>query len=194
MERSQDGSWRIGKDYLDRAADLDRQRSGAVSVKVASWRALEENIDARAVTWLDDVELETLSATGFGGEARAAQARRLQWLRQQGLLADGDIRMSATARAQLDTDEVLSIGGGEARRTGRRFQQLAFGQSFDGVFERTIDGAARRFAVIGAPNAIVLAPWRREFEAQRGQMISVTANRSRVSWSIGAGMGKAIEP
>lgn len=188
VERLKDGSWRIPRDLIEQGSDFDQKRNGAASLRTLSWRRLEELITAQAVTWLDDIEEGTLAQTGFGRVARDARAARAQWLQAEGLMTVGQTRLSAETRQRLEGDEVLKIASSEARRSGRRFQALAAGRPFDGAFERTIDGAARRFAVIGNDAAFTLAPWRPELERMLSQRLLLKVSGGRSIWQIDKGL------
>lgn len=188
VARSADGSWSIDNEFVDRASAFDARRSGVVQLRALSHHPVENLIEARAVTWLDDLAPEALGLTGFGAVARAAHARRLQWLRSEGLIPAEGIRLSASARTHLDRQEVSTIAATEARKSGRRFQVLAAGTPFEGAFEKTIDGAARRFAVIGHSSAFTLAPWRAELERHLSQQVSISLSAGRSAWQIAKGL------
>jgi hypothetical protein len=53
-DRRSDGVWGIPPDYLQRAAAFETGKEGA-SVRVRFWMALQTQVKASALTWLDDV-------------------------------------------------------------------------------------------------------------------------------------------
>ncbi len=142
----------------------------------------------RAATWLDDVDPGSLAGGGFGREARAAFDRRRAWLRECGLMHAGVDQLSAGARAHLDGEEFAAIAAAESRRSARRFMQLAPGEAFRGVFERTVDGAARRFVVIGGGDSFTLVLWRKEIDSALGRTLTIRGGKS-LGWALGEGRG-----
>ena len=96
VERTPEGEWKVGQDYVDRAARYEaHQRSRTpVGLAVLSWRPLDQLPGAEGATWLDrqltSSSPEAVRTAGFGAEVEAALNRRRQWLLDQGLARDVD--------------------------------------------------------------------------------------------------------
>jgi hypothetical protein len=190
VERGADGTWRIPADYLERAAAFEAKRGGVAKIDVHSWISIEDQMKRRALTWLDDLDAEQLGATGFGREARAASTRRIAWLQEQGILSASEARLSGSAREALNRQEFEAIKAGERRRSGRQFVMLERGASFHGAFEKTIDGASRRFAVIGGSGRFTLATSRPQMELYRGQTMTIRMGKGGIEWDVGSTIGR----
>nr|GGH94560.1 conjugal transfer protein TraI [Aquisalinus luteolus] len=190
VERDSSGVWRVGDDYLDRAAGFEAGRGTSVALRVRSWMALEAQIEARADTWLDG---DAVQGAG-GGDNRLAQARamRLAFLRRVGLLPEGEEVLSDVVRQRLRGEELRRAAQAESGRSGRAFQAMAAGDRFEGKVERWIDLARGRMAVIGNAKAFALIPWRADLERQRGRSLVVEAHKRGVSWTLDGGRGRGI--
>jgi type IV secretory pathway VirD2 relaxase len=182
--RGDDGVWETGEGFLGKAAAFEGHKGGGVSLRVRSWMALEAQVSARAVTWLDDLEEDGPSAPW-----RAAKIARLAFLRGEGLLGPEETRLSAPTRAMLTAQELRAASDGEARRSGRQAARVEIEGAFKGRFERLIDLAQGRFAVIGNAHAFALVPWRAALERQRGQELIVSMRGRTLGWSVGDGKG-----
>ena len=180
VERGPDGVWQIGERYAERAADFEAAKGGGVALRVQSWMALEAQIEARAETWLDHAPVGAVD----GERLRQAQSARLAFLRREGLLADTEGTLGEPARQQLRTEEMQRAVKGEAARSGRAFSTLASGEKFDGKFERTVDLAQGRMAIVSGEQEFVLVPWRAELERHRGAALVIEQRAKGLSWTF----------
>ena len=181
VTRQANGAWEVGEDYLQRAAEFEASRGGGVKIQVRSWMALETQIAARAETWLDSSKaLEDEPASGRIGKARAA---RLVFLKRQGFELD-DGALMQNARRKLRLEELQHAGQNEARRSGRERVTLASGETFEGRFERTVDLAQGRMAIIGKEKAFAFVPWRPALERHRGASLVIEQRAKGLSWSF----------
>ncbi len=189
VTRKADGVWKIGEDYLQRAAEFEASRGGGVKIQVRSWMALETQVEARAETWLDSTKaLENERTDGRIAKSRAA---RLVFLHREGFeMEDG--ALSKVARLQLGRDELRLAGQTEARKSGREQFALASGESFEGKFERTVDLAQGRMAIIGKEKAFALLPWRPALERHRGASLVIERRVKGLSWSFPGGIRKGL--
>jgi len=180
-QRRADGVWEIGADYLRRAAEFEASRGGGIKIQVRSWMALETQIEAHAETWLDSTKaLDNERTDGLIGKSRAA---RLVFLHRAGFeMEDG--ALSKEARLQLGRDELRLAGQHEARKSGREQFALGSGETFEGQFERTIDLAQGRMAIIGKQKAFALVPWRPALERHRGASLVIEQRVKGLSWSF----------
>jgi type IV secretory pathway VirD2 relaxase len=182
VTRSKDGVWQIGERYLEQAADFEAARGGGHRIQVRSWMAMEDQIEARAETWLDQVDKAKIDKD----DVRLLEARRLRlsFLRQEGLLGEGQDGLSHEALKRLRLDEMRRAAAGETRRSGRTYATLETGEKLQGGFERTTDLAQGRMAIIGTQKEFALVPWRPDLERHRGRSLTVERNTRGVSWSF----------
>ncbi len=194
VEREADGSWRVPDDYLQRAADFERGRSAA-NIRVLSFVSLEELPQARARTLLDDAlesheKLETVPA-GFGGELRGALALRRRWLIEQGLASEEGARLVIDRKrlALMEHEAVATTGARLSKQLGKAFDQPVEGERLTGIYRRSVDLPAGRFAIVERSKEFSLVPWREAMEARRGLEISGVIKRGGVSWEFGRTRG-----
>ena len=185
VTRSADGVWHIGDDYLQRAADFEAARGGGVNVRVRSWMAMEAQVKARAETWLDQVEYAAIGESET--QLLEARRRRLAFLRQEGILRDGQDELNDEARRRLRQEELRRVAKGETGRSGRAHSVLETGKRFEGVFERTTNLGQGRMAFIGNEKAFVMVPWRADLERQRGQSLLIEARKRGIGWTMPGG-------
>ena len=189
VERASGGSWRIPRDYLERAAGYETSRGGRVSIQVRSWMALEAQVSARAETWLDDAEVAGDAVRSL--TIASARQGRLVFLREQGLLAAGEVALSPDARRRLRAAELSKAGAIESASSGRALAE-ACGAPFEGRYERSIHLAQGRMALIGTEKAFALVPWRREMERLRGQTLVIESQGSGMGWTFPGGRGRGL--
>ena len=189
VARATDGSWRIGRDFLDRTARYEAARGGGVKFEVKSWIDLEAQVGKRAPTWLDDVNESEIGGEGFGAEAAAAKARRAKFLRREGLWSEEAGGIDAATRRRLAESELAEAGESQARRIGKTYRAFEAGGSFDGVFERSVDLVQGRFALIGRSKEFTLVPWRPEIEKYRGAALMVYRSGKGIEWTPGRARG-----
>jgi type IV secretory pathway VirD2 relaxase len=189
VTRQADGVWEISEDHLQRAAEFEASRGGGVKIQVRSWMALETQIEARAETWLDSTKAFDNKRTD--GRIRKARAARLIFLHREGF-AMKDGAFSKEARLQLGRDELRRAGQTEARKSGREQLTLASGETFEGKFERTIDLAQGRMAIIGKQKAFAMVPWRPALERHRGASLVIKQRSKGLSWSFPSGRHRGL--
>ncbi|HPE30942.1 MAG TPA: DUF3363 domain-containing protein [Parvularculaceae bacterium] len=193
-EREADGSWRVPDDYLQRAADFERGRSAA-NIRVLTWVSLEELPQARARTLLDDAlerreNFETAPA-GFGGELRAALVARRRWLIEQGLATEEGARLVIDRKrlALMEQETVAAAGARLSKQMGKAFEQPVEGERLTGIYRRSVDLPAGRYAVVERSKEFSLVPWREAMEARRGLEISGVIKRGGITWEFGRTRG-----
>ncbi|MFN3960635.1 MAG: DUF3363 domain-containing protein [Parvularculaceae bacterium] len=193
-EREADGSWRVPDDYLQRAAEFERGRSAA-KIRVLSFVSLEELPQARARTLLDDAleshgKLETVPA-GFGGELRGALVARRRWLIEQGFATEEGARLVIDRKrlALMEHETVAAAGARLSKQLGKAFDQPVEGERLTGIYRRSVDLPAGRFAVVERSKEFSLVPWREALEARRGLEISGVIKRGGITWEFGRTRG-----
>ncbi len=193
-ERAADGAWRIPKDFLERAAAHEADRSVA-RVRVLSWVALEQLPSAAAVTILDDA-LERRTAIervphGFGAELEHALAARRRWLLAQGIGREGEggFAIDRDRLHSLSRGSIEDAAGHLARDLGKGHAPALIGGRIEGVYRRPIDLPAGRFALIERAKEFTLVPWREVLEQRRGLEVSGVVRQSGINWSFGKNRG-----
>ena len=178
VERTPEGEWKVGQDYVDRAARYEaHQRSRTpVGLAVLSWRPLDQLPGAEGATWLDrqltSSSPEAVRIAGFGAGVEAALNRRRQWLLDQGLARDVDGKVAYARNLLATMQELASAGARIAQETGRDYVETVRGEEVRGAYRRSIALASGRFAVIEHAREFTLVPWRPALERARGRSIS----------------------
>ena len=187
VERLKDGRWQVPEDYLERAAAYEGQRGKGLKLRTLSWLSLEEQVELRADTWLDQSDL----TQGRPGELQIA---RMAYLRREGLLRQDESRLSDKQRATLRQGELLRAASDEASRSSRQYVVLEAGDAFKGRVEKHVDLGQGRMALVGHEKAFVMVPWKSAFGRQLGRDMMIEQTARGIGWTIGRelqrGMGR----
>ena len=166
-----------------------------LSLATRSDLAIEAQISAPGVTWIDRqllVKVSALSSGGFGAEVREAMDRRIDHLVEQGL-ARRQGRRVVFARDLLNTlrrRELDEAAANLSAETGLSHRPSAEGEHVSGVYRQRVTLASGRFAMIDDGMGFQLVPWRPALEQQLGHHISgVIAPGGNVDWSFGRKRG-----
>ncbi|MCW1991870.1 relaxase/mobilization nuclease RlxS [Bradyrhizobium diazoefficiens] len=197
VSRLADGTWDVGKDYLDRALRYEKlqQRRNPVRTEVLSWQRLEDLPQALGATWLDrklvGKEPDELASAGFGAEVETALRTRRQWLIEQGLAReqDGQVRYARDLLRTLEGRELSQTAAEIAARTGLDRVDVKAGDSLTGVYRRMLTLNSGRYALIERSHDFALVPWRPVLERARGQLVTGSVGSEGISWSIGIKRG-----
>ena len=197
VERTPDGSWIISPDHLDRAAAYEARqlRDRPVIVETLSSVPLERLPQADAATWLDRELVadapEAVRDVGFGGEVRAAQVARRQWLLAEGLAEgrDGGVVYRAGMVETLRRRELLRVAGQLSDELGLPFVETKPGQRVDGTLRRAVDMTSGRHALIERSREFTLVPWRPVLERHVGKSVSGILRGDGINWTLGRGRG-----
>lgn len=190
VERLSDGRWKIDDGFLGRVQKLEAARN-IPQIETRSWLPLKQQVEAAGATWLDGVD-EAVIAKSKDETLKQAKIRRVQYLRDRGILSAGETRISEQQRAQLNASELDQSKLNYAKLSGQLPASLNPGSSFEGKFVDTMDLAQRRFAVIAKSKEFALVPWRNEMEQYRGQNLIVRTRGNSVSWSFPQGRKRGI--
>ncbi|MBQ1560920.1 DUF3363 domain-containing protein [Caulobacter sp.] len=158
---------------------------------------LEAQITARGATWLDRRILERVPETGgagFAAEVADARVRRVNALLREGLISEREGRLIAPPGllARLQARDLQAASTQLAREAGRPARPVAVGEAVAGVYQRRLDLASGRFAVLDDGLGFQLAPWRPALEAHRGRAVSGVLEPSGMAWSLGRSRGRAL--
>lgn len=178
-------------------AYVDRDGAARRALAVRSDLSLEAQVEARGATWLDRQILKHApddGAAGFASEAAAAMARRAGVLVSRGLASvrDGRLVLAPGLLATLQAQELESAAARLARETGRPVRSLAQGDAAQGVYQRRLDLASGRYAVLDDGLGFQLAPWRPALETHRGKTVGGVLEPGGMTWSLGRTRGPAL--
>lgn len=95
--------------------------------------------------------------------------------------------MKSDMRDRLAAEELKSAANGIEGKGA--FLKLEDGMAISGVYERPVDLAQGRFALVARAKEFTLVPWRPELERYRGAEISVKARAGGIDWSVGRARG-----
>ncbi len=112
--------------------------------------------------------------------------------RDRGLLRADEGQLSDETRKRLREEELRRAGAFEAERSGRSQVTLSKGDQFEGKFEKTVDLASGRRALIGSETTFALVPWRPEMERHRGRSLIIEQKAKNLSWSFPSGRGRGL--
>lgn len=193
MEREPDGTWIIAPDHLKRVTDYEHQRARVepVVVEKLSSMPLERQVSFDGATWIDQelvsAHPEPLRDSGFGREARQAQARRQQWLIAQGLAHEerGRIVYRANMIAILRQRELNRVAGQLSDELGLPYAETRTGEPIEGTLRRSVELASGRYAVIEKSREFTLVPWRPVLDRHVGKEVSGIVRGQGGSWTIG---------
>jgi type IV secretory pathway VirD2 relaxase len=193
--------WDIPRDFLDRAAAYDQRDHPKVVIEVHSAVALDRQITADAVTWLDRQlvgrhRVET-ARMGFGHQVEQALEHRKQQLIARGLAhgrADGAIQYHPDLLATLQRRELARVGQQLAEKRGdaMTYAQPRDGAVVRGTYRRAITLTSGKFAIIDDERQFTLVPWRPILERHRGREFVGIVRGMGVSWQFGMQRDRGI--
>jgi type IV secretory pathway VirD2 relaxase len=172
------------------AEDSEKQRT---RLRILSYLNLEKLVDNEGATWLDKELLgksqEKLTPTGYGNEVAGAISRRRQWLVTQGLGTINSANMfqpQPRMLEQLRQRDLRQASQILANELGLTHTQVVEGEKIFGTFNRSVDLASGKYAVIQKSKEFTLVPWRPELEQYRGKPLSGTASNQGINWDWSA--------
>lgn len=191
-----EGRFAVPADFVDRAAAVDclRDGSAALEVRVLDPRAIDQQIEAKAYTWLDTQLAPGVAASSqgpFGEIVREALPQRAAWLRSLGLGTGEPLTLSPKDVKTLSMMEVQAT----FERLGAHGKPVFLatqGQTFSGVYMSRVQVGRVPYAVIEGRHAITLAPWRPALEACRGQGMTATLQSGTVDFRFGQQRGQGL--
>ncbi|MDR6624487.1 DUF3363 domain-containing protein [Caulobacter segnis] len=176
---------------------VDREGATRRALAVRSDLPLEAQVQAHGATWLDRQILKRApdnGASGFASEAAAAMSKRAGVLVGRGLASvrDGRLVLAPGLLATLQAQDLEGAAARLARETGRPVRPIASGDAVEGVYQRRLDLASGRFAVLDDGMGFQLAPWRPALEARRGQTVSGVLEPDGMTWTLGRTRGPGL--
>jgi len=199
VERIDADHWHIPADYAERAQAYDSQRSRQLTVRALSIIDLDAQVNANAATWLDRGLLNgyptPIHYNGFGAEVRESQARRRQWLIDQGVARqeDGRTFYQRDMLTTLTQRELQQAGGRLASERGLSFHTPVEGERVSGTYQGAIQLASGKFALIERSHEFTLVPWRPVIDKELGRQVSgIATPGGGIDWTFGRTRGIGI--
>ena len=182
---------------VERRSYVDRDGVAQQALAVRSDLGLEAQVQAHGATWLDRQILKRApddGAAGFASEAAAAVSQRAGVLVARGLASvrDGRLVLVPGLLGKLQAQDLESAAASLARQTGRPVSQAEPDAAVEGVYQRRLDLASGRFAVLDDGLGFQLAPWRPVLEAHRGQVVRGVLEPGGMAWSLGRARGPGL--
>jgi type IV secretory pathway VirD2 relaxase len=182
---------------VERRAYVDRDGAARQTLAVRSDLSVEAQVEARGATWLDRQILKQApddGATGFASEAAEAMSRRAGVLVARGLASvrDGRLVPVPGLLTKLQTQDLEAAKARLARETGRPVRAIVQGEAAEGVYQRRIDLASGRYAVLDDGLGFQLAPWRPALDAHRGLAVGGVLEPGGMRWSLGRTRGPGL--
>ena len=177
---------------------LPAQARRGPDLAVRSDLALEAQVNAHGATWLDRQLLSSgasASVGGFGALTARALDQRAEVLVQRGLAQRraGRVVLAARLLERLEAAELSAAAETVARDTGLATRTGQAGDRLSGVYQRRLDLASGRFAMLGDGLGFQLVRWSPALEGRLGQQVSgrLLAGR-RVEWALGRDRGLGL--
>ena len=196
VERLEDGSWRLPRDFLDRAAAHEASRDGGVLVKLRSHLDVGKQARALGATWLDRELLADARPVpvGFGAEVATALDSRRTFLEEHGLATRRGQRLvlARDLLATLRSREVEAAGAKLAAESGLSHRPTVDGERIAGTYRRSVQLASGRCAMLSAGVDFPLGPWRPVISQRLGQSVSAVVRGGSVSWELSRQRGIGV--
>lgn len=181
--RNTDGSWQIGPDHIKQAERYERTRIGTAHLDVKSWLSIDELIHYEGLTWLDRRDTDRIGFGAFANEIVKANKERRAFLIKTGELKPGEQVLPIGKRHLLEARERSRAATSEANSSQRAYIFVEQGETFKGVYEKPLNLAQGRFAIIGNAKEFTLVPWRSSIERHRGNPLVTKGSGTGISWT-----------
>lgn len=157
---------------------------------------IERQVTASGATWLDRQlvikDPTALASHGFGQEVREALAARRAHLQRLGL-ADQAGRLRPGLLAALKAEELARVSENIAAGGQGASGSVRPGDLVQGVYQRRVDLASGRFAMIDDGLGFQLAPWTKALDDRLGQEVKGTMTPGGgVDWALGRKRGRGL--
>jgi type IV secretory pathway VirD2 relaxase len=157
---------------------------------------IDQQITAKGATWLDRQlvvkDPTSLAEHGFGREVRDALEQRRSQLQRRGLV-DRFGKPRAGLLAELRSEEIERVTANIASSDSSGFRKAKPGDLVQGVYQRRMDLASGRFAMIDDGLGFQLVPWTKAVEDRLGQEVKGTMTPGGgVEWSLGRKRGRGL--
>lgn len=192
-ERNTDGSWKIPKDYLKRAASFERKRgfNNPVKLDVVSRMPLKGLTDTIGRTWLDEElrsHIESEHRSGFGEEVNVAKAQRQRFLLSQGLI-EKEQNVTEQTLKSLEQLDLTNAGKSLSRDYDKPYKPAATSGKVSGIYRKAIVRPSGKYAVIEKSKEFTLVPWRETMDRNLGKSVTGIIKNQTISWTLSKGRG-----
>ena len=195
-ERNSDGSWKVPKDYLKRAAQYETSRSfgNPVKLDIRSRLPLAELTQTMGRTWLDTELMKGdagSDASGFGQEVETLKAQRQKFLLAQKLIQ----KSSGVTQNTLDTLENMDLdaaGKALSEQLCKPYKAAPDSGRISGIYREAIQRPTGKYAVIDKSKEFTLVPWRETMDRNLGKSVSGVLKGQTISWTLTKARGKSI--
>ena len=184
--RRPDGSWKIPKDYLERAStyEADRALRMPTSITRDSTQTLSQMERARGVTWLDK-RLVEFGVEGVEDKAIATSlTSRRTALQKMGLQLGVEGRLPKSALTKLQDIDLQAASKSFQETYGKPYAALGKERNVEGVYRQSIERPSGKFAVVERAKDFTLVPWRPIMERRLGQSIAGRVSAGGISWDV----------
>ena len=157
---------------------------------------IERQATATGATWLDRQlvvkDPAALSSHGFGHEVREALGARRAHLQRLGL-ADRAGRLRPGLLAALRAQELARVSDNIVAAGRAPSDPVKPGDLVQGVYQRRVDLASGRFAMIDDGLGFQLVPWTKALDDRLGQEVKGTMTPGGgVDWALGRKRGRGL--
>lgn len=195
-ERRQDGSWKIPRDYLRRAADYEKARGfgNPVKLDILARAPLTDLPQTIGKTWLDEelgVAAQSGTYEGFGEEVEAAKVQRRQFLMQRGLISAEQTVSESTLKA-LETLDLDAAAKRLSEALGKAYTKAPERGRIAGKYREAIIRPSGKYAIIEKSKEFTLVPWRETMDRNLGKSISGVMKGQTISWTLTKARGHSI--
>ena len=141
----------------------------------------------RPLRTLHSATLAECRSLGTAQEVRDALTRRRRWLVEQDLARRDQDRITyrGDMLPLLQQRELTRVAGQLSGELGLHYAEIRPGERIEGVYQRRIDLASGRFALIEKSREFTLVPWRPVLERNLGKPVAGISRGETISWTLG---------
>ena len=182
-QRNDDGSWNIGPDHIEQAKRYEQTRVGTARLDVKSWLPIDELVHHDGLTWLDKRTDGRSGVGALANEIANAADQRKAHLIKTGALKPSEKTLPIGTQHLLEARERAGAAKSEAKASKRAYIFVEQGETFTGLYEKPVNLAQGRFAVVGNAKEFTLVPWRPSIERHRGNPLITKGSGTGISWT-----------
>jgi len=119
----------------------------------------------------------------FANEISKAADERRAFLIKSGELKPDEQALPIGKQHLLEARERSRTAKAEADRSNRAYVFVERGETFKGVYEKPVNLAQGRFAIVGNAKEFTLVPWRPSIERHRGNPLVTKGSGTSIGWS-----------
>ena len=196
VRSTEGGQFAVEPDAFER---FSRHKGERTDVRAIALHTLEQQVGARAVTWLDRQAFGDAPDARFRDHPAVADAigRRREWLVQQGYAARSepagtDVAMRPNALRELAAAERSEVIDRLADKYNRPVSGSSVGSAVEGTYRGTERLHGGRLAVVVNDDRVSIVPVDKEADVSRGSTVRVRRT-SRKSGAVEAIVGHSVD-